>query len=298
MPEITDPGLLRQLSSGPVPQATAVPRPSAPPAQPRGIPGTPKAPAQPAPVRPVVQAKDELELESEKLRQQKLQQDIDDAKAKAAPATKTPEDISDTVHQLRTVADAARQAKELSNGLFATGFGSKWAKDIGGTGAADVGALLNTIGANTAFDRLQKMREQSKTGGALGSVSEVELQLLRDSIASIEQSQSDEQFRSNMDKVIGSYERVIDRLEGRDPDLKSNPLAYGEDALGKELAKIKDGWIADFRKRNPKSNAEGAWQRIEADARRRFNTDPRIKRLSGDNAGSKASGGAKFLGFE
>src|SRR5690606_4351852 len=125
---------------------------------------------------------------------------------------------SSDLYQMRNVVNAAKEAKKLSQeGWFATGVGASTARDIGGTAAADVKALLNTIGSNTAFDRLQKMREESPTGGALGAVSEIELQLLRDSIASLEQSQSDAQFQSNMDKVIESYQRVIDRLEGKAP---------------------------------------------------------------------------------
>lgn len=121
----------------------------------------------------------------------------------------------DAAAQIRSVISQARQAKDLSNGWFATGFGSSTARDVGGTQAANVASLLNTIGANTAFDRLQQMRAQSPTGGALGAVSDTELQLLRDSTASLSQSQSDEQFRQNMDRVIASYQRVLDKLEKR-----------------------------------------------------------------------------------
>lgn len=126
--------------------------------------------------------------------------------------------IQDAAAQMRGVIAAAKDAKRLSNGWFATGFGAKTARDVGGTTAADVAALLNTIGSNTAFDRLQRMRNESPTGGALGAVSEVELQLLRDSIASLDQSQSDEQFQSNMDKVIEAYQRVLDRIDPQPAD--------------------------------------------------------------------------------
>lgn len=144
--------------------------------------------------------------------------------------------IQDSLAQMRRVVDAAKQAKELSNSFFATGFGSSVAQSVGGTKATDVAALLNTIGSNTAFDRLQRMREESKTGGALGAVSEIELRLLRDSIASLDQSQSDEQFRANMDKVIEAYSTVISRLEGGDnarqpteQDIYANGVRFGDE---------------------------------------------------------------------
>lgn len=129
--------------------------------------------------------------------------------------------IDDSKFQIRNVIRAAKEAKDKSNDWFATGFGADTMKGWGGSSASDVAGLLNTIGANTAFDRLTQMREESKTGGGLGQVSEIELQLLRDSIASIGQSQSDGQFQSNMQQVIDSYQRVLDRLEGREPTMTS-----------------------------------------------------------------------------
>lgn len=143
--------------------------------------------------------------------------------------------IRDTVFSMQGVIDAAKKARDLSRtGLFATGFGASAAREWGGTTAADVAALLKTIGANTAFDRLQKMRDESKTGGALGQVSEIELQLLRDSIASIDQSQSDEQFQANMDRVVESYQRVIDRLEGKTTEPRGMPDEGGATTRGAE----------------------------------------------------------------
>jgi hypothetical protein len=67
-----------------------------------------------------------------------------------------------------------------------------------GSQAADLRATLDTIEANIAFDRLQQMRQSSPTGGALGSVSERELDLLAAAMASLKQSQSPELLRSNL----------------------------------------------------------------------------------------------------
>ena len=151
---------------------------------------------------------------SEKLNNERTEQD----RLEVAQAA----GIQDQLYAMRNVISAAKSAKEKSRDLFATGFGAQTAAGIGGTAAADVEGLLNTVSSNTAFDRLQKMREQSKTGGALGAVSERELSLLRDTIASLSQSQSDTQFRSNMDKVIAAYERVYGKLEAADTYYRDN----------------------------------------------------------------------------
>lgn len=126
--------------------------------------------------------------------------------------------------ELRNVVDAARRARELSrNGWFTTGVGSPIAGAIPGTSARDLQGILNTIGSNTAFDRLQKMREESPTGGALGAVSEIELQLLRDSIASLDAGQSDEAFQANMDRIIDRYASMYERLGGNPADIGRGP---------------------------------------------------------------------------
>lgn len=128
------------------------------------------------------------------------------------PSAATPQDAA---IELRNVMDKAFRAKELSRDeWFATGFGSGLAKQIGGTDAADVDALLDTIGASTAFDRLQKMRENSPTGGALGNITERELDLLKSTISSLKQSQSPEQFQGAMQDIVNSYGRVLSKLPG------------------------------------------------------------------------------------
>ena len=61
---------------------------------------------------------------------------------------------------------------------------------VPGTEAQATAAKLDTIKANIGFDKLQKMRDASPTGGALGQVSERELGFLQSlsSVASINRS--------------------------------------------------------------------------------------------------------------
>jgi hypothetical protein len=82
-----------------------------------------------------------------------------------------------------------------------TGFIGNILKGIGGTEASNVKSLLGTVEANTAFDRLQQMRDQSPTGGALGSITERELSLLAATKGSLEQSQDDKQIVYNLKRL-------------------------------------------------------------------------------------------------
>lgn len=77
------------------------------------------------------------------------------------------------------------------------------------TNASDLKSTLNTIRAKTAFGELQRMREASPTGGALGAITAPELTLLQDSLASLEQSQSEQQFLNNLKRVQEVFDRTV-----------------------------------------------------------------------------------------
>jgi len=138
-------------------------------------------------------------------------------KAEEEAKKREGKDIELASTELLNALRAAQSAKKLSaEGWFATGFGSENTANIGGSPSADVRGLLNTVGAKAAFDRLQRMREESPTGGALGGIAVKELELLRDSVASLDPNQSDEQFQGQMDQIIESYSDLYRKL-GADP---------------------------------------------------------------------------------
>ncbi len=78
-----------------------------------------------------------------------------------------------------------------------------------GTAAHDISQALSTVGANISFSQLQQMRESSPTGGALGSVTEGEQKMLQNSFAALSQSQSTEQFKTNLGRVRAVFERIV-----------------------------------------------------------------------------------------
>lgn len=67
--------------------------------------------------------------------------------------------------------------------------------------AVDLQNTLASIQSAVAFDTLQKMREASKTGGALGAVSERELDLLISAYGALQQSSSPDLLRKNLQTV-------------------------------------------------------------------------------------------------
>jgi hypothetical protein len=69
---------------------------------------------------------------------------------------------------------------------------------VPGTAAADAKAIVDRLKARAGFSSLQEMRNNSPTGGALGSVSEGENVMLQNSAAALQTSQSPEAFRQSL----------------------------------------------------------------------------------------------------
>jgi hypothetical protein len=144
--------------------------------------------------------------------------------------------------QERNLVSQAMKFKNVNNVIndaigmvdgFSAGLGSKLA-DIPATSARNLKAKLDTIGADGAFGALQEMRDNSKTGGALGSIAVAELDLLKASVASLDQAQSPEQLRQSLKNFqqvrLNALRRVSDAYE---QDYSERPESL--DSLIKEM---------------------------------------------------------------
>lgn len=112
------------------------------------------------------------------------------------------------------VNDALNRVDPLLSG-WSTGIGS-YLNMIPGTDAQKVKNLLATVKGNIGFDKLQAMRDASPTGGALGQVSERELSFLQSVFGSLEQDQSAEELRYNLQLLRYVYNSII-HGEGNHP---------------------------------------------------------------------------------
>ena len=81
----------------------------------------------------------------------------------------------------------------------------QWNASFAQGAAANPADRLTTIKANLGFDRLQQMRDQSPTGGALGQVAVQELASLQATVASLDQLQSPTQLGTALDKIERHY---------------------------------------------------------------------------------------------
>ncbi|WDR03620.1 hypothetical protein PSQ19_06000 [Devosia algicola] len=80
--------------------------------------------------------------------------------------------------------------------------------NLKGSSADRLNNLLDTVKANSGFDKLQQMRDASPTGGALGQVSEQENKLLQSAIGSLATSNADD-LAYNLKRVQRIYDEII-----------------------------------------------------------------------------------------
>lgn len=127
-----------------------------------------------------------------------------DIKAGEARA-KAEQKKTSTLDQVRSVLETVKEAKDLV-GLNTAGYGGYLA-NLPATEARDLQNKLVTIKANLGFDRLQQMRDQSPTGGALGQVAVQEINALQATVSSLDQQQSPSQLKASLDKIDRHYRR-------------------------------------------------------------------------------------------
>lgn len=87
---------------------------------------------------------------------------------------------------------------------------------------------IETLKNKVFVSALQEMRELSKTGGALGSITENEIKLLQNSIQNLDLSQGEENLRANLQQLAKDFDRSIARIKA------AYKRQYGSDLTGFE----------------------------------------------------------------
>lgn len=101
------------------------------------------------------------------------------------------------------VEEARNMVKPSNTGVFST------LNVIPGTAGHDLEMLNETLRANASFESLQEMRNNSPTGGALGSVSDADMRLLQAKIANLSTSQSQKQYLNTLGEIEKFYRNIL-----------------------------------------------------------------------------------------
>ena len=127
-------------------------------------------------------------------------------------------DLAGVDNVLSTVAEA-KAIVEDDGLLSATGAFYTLASMPFPSDARKLQAKITTLQSTLAFDRLQKMRDESKTGGALGQVSNIELQLLQSALTALDPVVGEEEFTKQLEKVQKHYTNFKKALLGEPLDI-------------------------------------------------------------------------------
>lgn len=103
------------------------------------------------------------------------------------------------------VRSDTEDAEKLLDNWFATGNVGMLMSNVGGTDARELSGRYDTIKANISFDTLQEIRAASPTGGALGSVSDREGELLSSAKGKLDIGNSPEVQRQALQRIRGLY---------------------------------------------------------------------------------------------
>lgn len=131
--------------------------------------------------------------------------------------------LRETIDKLDALAfDAAD-----NNGWGETGFTGSIMRNIPGTAARDLSGAITSVQANTAFDKLQNLKQNSPNGGGLGgNTSDADMALLKSSVANLDQTQSQDSFFGQVAQAKKSYLSMLKQL---------NPAAAEEYAKRKGI---------------------------------------------------------------
>jgi len=207
-------------------------------------------------------------LEERRMNQLKGEGIRSEITARGITAEENLEDITKKRQERRTTAVEARSSFENASiqldrmaeaagnimndeDLWRTVGLAGYIPNIRGFGGANVAARIKSLESQVAFSTLQAMRDASKTGGALGNVSNIELKLLESNLAALSDIQSPSEYRKSLQQIIDYTQRSKQRLEQGFMDTYPTQFRRSERGTGDQppaaaASKLKEGTVTTF----------------------------------------------------
>jgi hypothetical protein len=123
--------------------------------------------------------------------------------------------LQGTLKVVKNAQNAIDKAAELitESPRRTTGIGGFIASNIPATKRKTLEGAIKTIQANLSFQALNEMRAASPTGGALGNVTERELDLLGSTVANLNPDLPPEELLANLNFINEQYKRIAKLAE-------------------------------------------------------------------------------------
>lgn len=183
-------------------------------------------------------AREEKKTSPEYLRQQaQIKEQVETEAKREREKPEAQRSATDAISNLGRLAESARELKNHPGLPRITGMMGAF-PNIPGQVAAEAEAKLEALRSQVAFSVLQAMREASKTGGALGNVSDAEGKRLENNLAALSTKQGTPAFEAELQKIIDYAEGAKGRISG------AYERTYGETFLPAETTPVTEtsGW--------------------------------------------------------
>ena len=154
-------------------------------------------------------------------------------------ANKAKTAVKGTSDELERMRKAVLQLKKNKEGLQRITGLMSMLPNIPGGAAANAQADLDALKSQIGFAVLQKMRQNSPTGGALGNVSDKEGLRLEQNLASLDNAQSYEQMVERLDQIISYVDESKNLLQ------TAYDEQFGEAGIGEAPASSGTVWTRD-----------------------------------------------------
>lgn len=152
-------------------------------------------------------AQGRLDLQRQAAEDRRLARELAQAEKTESKEKRRQSSESSAMRVIGVVDDAIKLV-----GADTAGFGSLLAA-IPETKALELEGKIKTIQANLGFDELQKMRDMSPTGGALGQVAVQELVALQSTVANLNQRMSPDALKSSLEKIKSHYNKWLSTVQ-------------------------------------------------------------------------------------
>lgn len=194
MPEVTDPVLIQKIKAA---------RSAAP------VYGAPPKPKTPTPQTADQIRSDQLGNQMKELQIAELHRKEKEEAAASEARTRAYAAADYQLQRAIKKMNEIRKDATDNDGWFETGTSGNmmrdWTPGVFQNAARDLDANVDALRTKFALDALQAMREASKTGGAVGQVTEGEWERLANSVENISPRQSHGQFLKNLDNAREYY---------------------------------------------------------------------------------------------
>ena len=137
----------------------------------------------------------------------KTAEEKEEAKTKQRMSLKSKQAKTDLISNEVGKAIGILQTEEWATGVKGAFIREHGGFLAAGSPAVNLEATITSIKANIGFDRLQVMREESPTGGALGQVAVQELVALQATLGSLDLRQSPELVIATLKNVKATYDK-------------------------------------------------------------------------------------------